>query len=83
LLEQTYLLKDLHGVHQILKRNCFGRSSCAFMTLNCGKTFSWPALKSLLLVMLKALNFFWISQIQQCHCDVNAITSAKLWYCVA
>jgi len=28
------------------------------MTLHCGITFSWPALKSLLLVMLKALNFF-------------------------
>jgi len=32
LLEQTYLLEDLHGVRQMLKRNCFGRSSSAFMT---------------------------------------------------
>jgi len=61
-----------------VKAKLFWSFVLCFMTLHCGITFSWPALKSLLLIMLKALNFFRISQTQQCHCDVNAITSAKL-----
>jgi len=82
----------MHGVHQMLEQNCFGRLSCVFMTLHYEKTFSWPALKSLLLVMLKALNFFFgfpkyssvtamLMQLRLPSCFGTVLHNAKVSFC--